>query len=124
VINPNAEREFRDEIGLSPGSAEAARKLGFVLLNRGEVASALMELSRANSLQPDVPETLLELGKAQLASGDLSAAEKSFRQVLAQEQTSSLAEAAHFQLSQLYRKQGRKSDADREMEAFQKLKKR
>jgi tetratricopeptide (TPR) repeat protein len=119
-----AEREFRDEIRLSPGSAEAASKLGFVLLNRGDVASALQELGRANALQPDVPETLLELGKAHLAGGNLPAAEKLFRQVLAREQTSSLAEAAHFQLSQLYRKQGRKADAERETEAFQKLRKR
>ena len=120
----SAEREFREELRLSPGSAEAASKLGFVLLNRGDVASALEELGRANALQPEVPETLLELGKAHLAAGNLPAAEKLFRQVLAREQTSGLAEAAHFQLSQLYRKQGRQAEAQRETEAFQKLRKR
>lgn len=119
-----SEREFIEESHLSPGSAEAAFKLGFVLLNRGDLSSALRELNRANTLQPDIPETLLELGKAQLASGDLAAAEKSFVQVIAIDQSSTLAGTAHFQLSQIYRKEGRRSEADRETEAFQKLRKR
>lgn len=119
----NAEREYRDEARLAPGSAAAAYKLGVVLLNRGQTKEALAELNRANNLLPDMPETLLELGKAAAASGNPADAEKLFRKVLGQEHASSLAESAHFQLSQLYRKLGRKADADREMNAFRELRK-
>ena len=116
-----AEREFREEARRNPGSAAAAYKLGTVLLNRGEVRAAVNELRRADTLQPGMPETLLELGKASAAAGDLSTAEKLLRDVLAQEQDTSLAEAAHFQLGQIFRKLGRESDADRELKRFQEI---
>jgi hypothetical protein len=71
-----------------------------------------------------MPETLLELGKALNASGDAKSAEGYLRQVLAAEQETTLAQSAHFQLAQVYRKLGRAADADREMKAFQKLRQR
>jgi tetratricopeptide (TPR) repeat protein len=116
-----AEREFRAEAQLAPGSAAAAYKLGLVLLNRGRQAEALAELKRSNALQPDMPETLVELGKASLLTGDVPGAESLFRRVLELEPASKLAEAAHYQLAQIYRKQGRQADADREMKLFQQL---
>jgi tetratricopeptide (TPR) repeat protein len=116
-----AEREFRAEAQMVPGSAAAAYKLGVVLLNRGRVRDAIDELQRANKLQPDMPETLLEIGKAMATAGDPTGAEKLFLRVLEQEQTSRLAETAHFQLAQIYRRLGRVSDADREMALFQQL---
>lgn len=116
-----AEGEFREESRLNPGSAAAAYKLGLVLLNRGEVRAALTELKRANALQPDMPEALLELGKAMAVTGDLPAAENFFQKVLAQERESNLAESAHFQLAQIYRKLERAADADRHMKRFQEL---
>ena len=119
----NAEREFRQEVQLAPGSAPAAFKLGVVLMNRGEVRGGITELQRANALQPDMPETLVELGKATAASGEVAVAEKLFRRVLELEQATSLAESAHFQLAQLYRKLGRLPDSDREMKLFQEIRK-
>lgn len=116
-----AEREFREETRQAPGSAAAAYKLGVVLLNRGELTAAIAELQRANGLQPGMPETLLELGKATAAAGNAATAEKLFRQVLEQESASALAEAAHFQLAQIYRKLGRASEANQEMKQFQDL---
>ncbi len=119
----SAEREFREEARLAPGSAAAAYQLGVVLLNRGLVPAALAELQRADRLQPGMPETLLELGKAAAAAGDLAQAEKLLRQVLDREQASRLAESAHYQLAQVYRKLGRAADAGREMKRFQDLRK-
>jgi len=87
-------------------------------LNRGQVREAIAVLERANSLQPDMPETLLELGRALATAGDTAGAEKPLTRVLVLEQTSSLAEAAHFQLAQIYRKLGRTAEADREMALF------
>jgi tetratricopeptide (TPR) repeat protein len=116
-----AEQEFRQESRLNPGSAATAYKLGVVLMNRGDVQAAVTELKRADALQPGMPEALLELGKANAATGDLASAEKLLRQVLEQEDASTLAEAAHFHLSQIYRKLGRATDADREMKRFQEI---
>jgi tetratricopeptide (TPR) repeat protein len=119
----SAEREFREEVRLAPGSSAAAYKLGAVLLNRGQVQDALAELKRADALQPGMPETLLELGKATAATGDLVLAEKLILQVLDLERVSRLAESAHYQLAEIYRRLGRPSDADREMKRFQEMRK-
>jgi Flp pilus assembly protein TadD len=51
-------------------------------MNRGEIRSAVAELQRANTLQPDMPETLLELGKATATAGEVAVAEKLFRRVI------------------------------------------
>src|SRR5262249_60123209 len=98
-----------------------AHKLGIVLLNRGRIADAVAELKRANALEPDTPETLLDLGKATATAGDLAAAEKLLLRALEQTSASSLAESAHYPLSQIYRKLGRPADADRETKLFQDL---
>jgi tetratricopeptide (TPR) repeat protein len=116
-----AEPEFRAEARLVPGSAAAAYKLGFVLLNLGRIPEATAELKRANKLLPGMPETLLALGKAMNASGDTKAAEQYLKQVIAAENGTTLAESAHFQLAQIYRKVGRSTDAAREMKLFQDL---
>ncbi|MBI3682244.1 MAG: tetratricopeptide repeat protein [Acidobacteria bacterium] len=117
----NAEREFGEEARMVPGSAAAAYKLGLVLLNRGQVREAIAALERANTLQPDMPETQVELGKALATAGEAAGAEKMFQRVLELEPASRLAETAHFQLAQIYRKLGRSADAEREMTLFQQL---
>jgi hypothetical protein len=54
--------------------------------------------------------------------GELQSAEAYLREALKNESANSaLAEAAHFQLAQVYRKLGRVADAERETAAFQKL---
>jgi tetratricopeptide (TPR) repeat protein len=116
-----AEVEFRAETQLAPGAAAAAYKLGFVLANQGRTEEAIAELRRADRLQPDMPETLLELGKALNAAGDAKAAEPVLRRLLTAESAGGLAEAAHFQLAQAYRKLGRSADAEREMKLFNEL---
>jgi tetratricopeptide (TPR) repeat protein len=115
-----AEREFRAEAELAPGSAAAWYKLGVVLMNRGQTRAAVEELRRANTLQPDMPETLVDLGKT-IAPTEPAEAEKLFRRVLELESDSKLAETSHYQLAQIYRKQGRTADAERETKAFQEM---
>lgn len=117
----SATREFREEAARNPGSAVAAFQLGSVLLDRGDLQPALVELTRADNLESGMPETLLALGRGNAALGNSGAAENLFRRVLEQESTSSLAQAAHYQLAQIYRKLGRTSDAEREMKRFQEL---
>jgi tetratricopeptide (TPR) repeat protein len=119
-----ARAEFAAEAKSAPGSASAAYKLGYSLAQLGNTSEAIVELKRANALQPGMPETLLELGKILHATGDSKSAEGYLKEVLAAEAESQLAEAAHFQLSQVYRALGRTAEADREAKAFQSLRAR
>src|SRR5207244_8254061 len=63
------------------------------------------------------------LGKAASLTGNSDAAEKAWLQVIKEEPESSLAAQARFGLANLYRKQGKSADAEREMEEFKKLQK-
>ena len=89
-----------------------------------EAAVIAAQRQATDQLQADMPETLLELGKAEAATGEHASAEKHFRRVLEHELASSLAAAAHFQLAQLYRESGRLSEADRELKDFQALRRK
>jgi tetratricopeptide (TPR) repeat protein len=116
-----AEEEFRAESKLQPGSAEASYRLGATLLQEGKVREARAALQTSDRLQPDMPETLYSLGKAATLEGDGASAEKAWTKLLTIEKSTSLAAQTHFALAGLYRKQGKTSDADREMAEFQKL---
>jgi tetratricopeptide (TPR) repeat protein len=117
-----AEQELQAEAKLRPGSAEAAYRLGNALLENGKVQAATMDLKRANTLQPDMPETLYALGKAEAMNGDSLEAEKDWNHLLALEKDTELAQKTHFGLAGVYRKLGKRADADREMKAFEDLK--
>jgi tetratricopeptide (TPR) repeat protein len=116
-----AEQEFRAEAKTQPGDAETAYRLGFALLQEGKVDEARHELQRADRLRPDMPEVIYTLGKAASLSSDTAGAEQAWRRVIALESNSSLAAQAHFGLSALYRKQGKVSEAEREMSEYKKL---
>lgn len=116
-----AEDEFRAEAKLQPGNAEATYRLGLALLQQGKAGAAVPELKRANELKPDMPETLYSLGKAASLTGDAVTAEKAWSRVIELEKNTSLAAQSHFGLAALYRKQGKATQAQHEMEEFQKL---
>ena len=118
---PKAEAEFREETKLRPGSAEAAYRLGAAQLQEGKSHDALLELKRANDLKPEMPETLYSLGKAASLDGESATAEQAWLKVVELEKGTSLAAQAHFGLANLYRKQGKTAQAQREMQEFQKL---
>src|SRR5581483_2087929 len=98
-------------------------RLGSVLLQEGKPHEAHLELARANTLKPDMPETLYSLGKAASLDGDPATAEKAWTHLLEMEKTSDLAAQAHFGLAAIYRKQGRAAQAAAEMSEFRKLQK-
>jgi len=116
-----AEQEFRAETKMQPGNAEAAYRLGAALLEEGKTHEALVELRSADRLRPDMPETLYSLGKAALLDGDPASAVKAWKKVIELEGQSSLAAQAHFELANLYRKQGDKANAQHEIQEYQKL---
>jgi tetratricopeptide (TPR) repeat protein len=117
-----AEEEYRAEAILKPGSAEAAYRLGNSLLQNGKVPAAVTELRRADALQPDMPETLFALGKAESLDGKPLDAEKDWKRLLNLEKDTDLAEKTHFALAGLYRKLGKAANAEQEMKAFQQIK--
>lgn len=119
-----AESEFRAESTLAPRSAVAAYRLGRALSSQGRNAEAMQELQRAYHLSPDMPETSLELAKVLAATNRLDPAIEALRRVLALAPDSSLAEAAHLQLSQLYRRTGRTAEANRELENLKRMRSR
>lgn len=121
---PTALQEFRAEAEAVPGSAAAAYKLGYVLQNLGDALGALREFRRANGLRADMPETLLELAKAEMAAGNAKTAESHFRHVVELEPESPLAENAHLQLAKLYRQTQRNAEAEKESKRFRELRSR
>ena len=116
-----AESEFRAETKLEPGDAESSFRLGDVLLREGKIKDAGAELSRSNQLRPDMPETLYALGKTESLTGDTTGAEKSWQRLLEIDKASEIAAQAHFSLSALYRKQGKQTEAAREMSEYESL---
>ncbi|MGA3089752.1 MAG: tetratricopeptide repeat protein [Terriglobales bacterium] len=118
---PKAEEEFRSQVKLQPGNAEAVYRLGAALLEQGKAHEARTELARADKLLPDMPETLYSLGKAASLEGDAAAAEKEWTRLLTIEKESALAAQAHFGLAGIYRKQGKTSAAQHELQEFQRL---
>jgi tetratricopeptide (TPR) repeat protein len=120
---PKAAEQFAAEVKLQPGNAEAAYRLGNALLEEGKIKEARAELARADRLRPHMPETLYALGKAASLDGDPAAAMQAWTKVIALEKASPLAGQAHFGLAKIYRQQGKASEAQREMQEFQKLQK-
>jgi tetratricopeptide (TPR) repeat protein len=116
-----AEEQFRLETELQPGSPEAFYRLGEARLQLGKFHEAREALGHSDQLRGDMPETLYQMGKAAAMDGDVAMAQASWEHVLTLEKNTPLAGQAHFGLAGIYRKQGRTSDANREMEEFRKL---
>ena len=115
--------QFRMETQLRPLSADAFYSLGSVLLQQGQTHGAVEELAQADRLRPDTPQILLTLGRAALAAQDAARAEASWTKLLGVDKSSGLAASAHLGLSALYRQAGRSLEANREMAAYEELKK-
>ncbi len=116
-----AEKEFRAEVRLRPGNAEAAWRLGSVLLKKGQGKDALIELQQSDKLKPDMLETLLDLGKAYLAENQIAQAENAYRRIIDIDDQDDLAAAAHLQLSQICRKLGKTAEAEQHLKRFREL---
>src|SRR5271156_3556982 len=116
-----AEEQFRLETEMQPGNAFAAYRLGESLLQLGKFHEARKALAHSNELKPDMPETLYQLGKAESLDNDNAAAQKSWAHLLSLESDTPLAAQAHFGLAGIYRKQGKATEAEHEMEQFRKL---
>jgi tetratricopeptide (TPR) repeat protein len=116
-----AEKEYRVEVRLRPGDAEAAWRLGSVLLKNGKGKEALVQLQKSDKLKPDMLETLLDLGAAYLSNDQIAPAERAFSRIVEIDDHDELAAAAHLRLSQICRKLGRPDDAEQHLKRFREL---
>ena len=81
---------------------------------------AATALRRSDELHPDMPETLLALGKAAAVSNPTTA-EKALDRVSELEKNTPLAAREYFTLASIHRKQGKTELAMRETEQFRRL---
>ncbi|MBW2370412.1 MAG: tetratricopeptide repeat protein, partial [Deltaproteobacteria bacterium] len=82
--------------------------LGRIYFKNGEFESALKTLKSAAGIGPDIPETLLALGRTQLAMGMAPEAERSIRKIL-NDRPNHL--PAIYELSKVYGEQGKMAHA-------------
>ncbi len=114
-----AEAAYRKELEVSPKSILPRLGLGFLAMQSGEVEPAIPLAREAVELEPKSFLTHYLLGAMLLRTGKLDEALQALETARLIEPNSS---RVRYTLSQVYQRLKRKTDADRERAAFQKLK--
>jgi tetratricopeptide (TPR) repeat protein len=79
---PEAIKEFRESIRLTPDAAETHRNLGNALASTGSVEGAIAEFKQAVRLDPNDGQTFINLGSTLLDAKQYAAAIDVLRQAL------------------------------------------
>ena len=87
----------------------------------GRLPEAVARFRKAVEIQPDFGTGQLYLAKALLDAGDLKGAEQWAREGLAHKPERNLAPLGHFVLADVYNRQGRAVEAQREIAAAERL---
>jgi len=117
-----AEAMFDEELKLDPHNAVVMYKAGGLRVERGRPEKGLPLLEAAVKQSPDLIDAYYYLGKAQGLIGQNDAAVANLTKVIEGKPSGELKESAYYQLSRVYRKQGRPAEAQQALLAFQKLK--
>ena len=112
---------YRAEIETNPKAYRAAFNLAKLLQKAEKREEAVTYFKKAVDLQPDFGTGQLYLAKALLDAGDLGGAEKWAREGLAHKPERNLAPLGHYVLADVYNRQGREPEAQREIAAAEKL---
>jgi tetratricopeptide (TPR) repeat protein len=113
---------FEKVITRFPRDAEARQVYGTLLLEDGSAegkARAAVLYKQAIAIDKSAVEALYNLGNLALADGDLKQAADYLEKAIQSDASQS---RLHFALSRVYRRMGRASDAENEMQTYQKLK--
>lgn len=110
--------EFRREIAINPHSAYPHLEIAFELLRRGEPAAARPSAEQAVAIAPDLFAARNALGRVLIELGELDAG---IRELETAVKLAPESPEAHFALASAYARAGRKEDAGRAREMFQKL---
>jgi tetratricopeptide (TPR) repeat protein len=104
--------------GSVPSDSQPYLNLGTLLVDQGELETAVGHLSKAAGLSPDNPKIHEELGIAYEAQGNLPRAQAELERAIALAPGTS---GLHFKLANLYRKEGLRDLARHEFEICAKL---
>jgi choline-sulfatase len=118
---PEAIAAYEAELALNEKAYRAAFNLAKLLQKSGRLEDALARYRKVVELQPDFGTGQLYLAKALLDAGDLKGAEEWARQGLANQPEARIAPLGHFVLADVYNRQGRTAEADREAAAARRL---
>jgi tetratricopeptide (TPR) repeat protein len=115
----DAVRQFRAELDAHPKDAKAKYHLAYGLLMQQQKDQALTLLLEVTRDKPDYAEAQYQLGKLLLERGEMKPAIERLEIAVRLDPTK---DYSNFQLSQAYRRDGRIEDAQRVLQAYQKLK--
>jgi tetratricopeptide (TPR) repeat protein len=113
-----AVEDLKAELEIDPTSADAEYEIGEAYRKHDELEDAEPALRKAIALDPRLPEPRLALAKVLRADHHAQEALSILEPARAAAPDNA---AVHFLLAQLYRDVGRTSDAEKEMNAFQRL---
>jgi len=114
-----AESEYKAALEVNPLDEQAERRLGDIAFRRNDLKEANERYTRAVKLQPGDPDASIGLAKVLMAMDQPQKAEPLLERALELDPTSAM---AHFRLSTVYRQAGRITDAQHELEQYQKYK--
>jgi predicted Zn-dependent protease len=116
--NDHAFAEFEKELAISPDHVPSRMQIAIEYLQRGQAEKALPRAAEAAQLAPNNFATRTIYGRALLESGKPAAA---IPELEAAVRLAPESPEAHFALGNAYSRVGRKMDAQRERDVFQKL---
>jgi len=111
----DARREFEEELKVNPRNAGAEYVLGEMARQAGAWAQAADHFSSAARLNPAFADAHIGLGRSLISDSKYEEAIKPLEQAVKLQPENP---AAHYHLATAYRRAGRKSEAERESEAF------
>lgn len=118
VTRAEAEKQFEQELALSPGDALSEYQLGELMWIRNRPDDAMSHFQKAIELQPRFPDALIAAGKV------LIAADKAVEAISLLEKAAALDpfnEVARYRLSQAFQKTGNRKRASEELAEFRRL---
>ncbi len=113
-----AQREFEQELAVSPQNAEAEYELGEIARHRAEFEQAVEHFTRAVRYHPEFAEAEIGLARSLISLGRSSEALAPLQVAVRSEPEN---EVPHYLLASVYRKQGDAWREDQEMATFEKL---
>jgi tetratricopeptide (TPR) repeat protein len=118
---PQAAREFEEELRIDPTNADAAYELGEIVRKAGDLGRARELFELAVKSDPEFEQGLVGLGRVLLAQGKADLAVPPLARAVALNPED---EVAYFQLWQAHRALGHREEQDKAQAEFQRLRSR
>jgi len=112
---------YESELAQNDKAYRAAFNLAKILQKAGRLPEAVARFRKAVEIQPDFGTGQLYLAKALLDTGDLPGAEEWARKGLVNKPDARMKPLGHFVLADVYNRQGRPAEAEREAAAARRL---